>query len=53
MLFDIGFIEDASHKGLSFRRHGSGGPRTARGYSRSLYFDARLEQGWLGVPSAK
>lgn len=53
MLFDLAFVEDSTRPELTFRRHGADGARPAKGYARTLFFDARVEQGRLQVPPAK
>ncbi len=48
MLFDVAFIEDAKRKELSFKRPGKEKP--VNGYAHPLFFQARVENGWLEVP---
>ena len=50
MLFDIAFVEDKNRKELSFKRHGKATP--VKGYAHPLFFEARVENGWLSVPQA-
>jgi len=50
MLFDIAFIEDKNRKELSFKRPGMAKP--VKGYAHPLFFEARVENGWLSVPQA-
>ncbi|GFN22775.1 type I-C CRISPR-associated protein Cas5c [Thermanaeromonas sp. C210] len=53
MLLDIAFVEDPSRPEMQFIRHGPQGPRRAAGHHRALFFQARLENGWLKVPVEK
>ncbi len=48
MLFDVAFVEDAKRKELSFKRPGKGKP--VHGYAHPIFFQARVENGWLSVP---
>ena len=50
MLFDIAFVEDKNRKELSFKRPGKAKP--VKGYAHPLFFEARVENGWLSVPQA-
>ena len=50
MLFDIAFIEDNNRKELSFKRPGKAKP--VKGYAHPLFFEAKVENGWLSVPQA-
>ncbi|AEB11036.1 type I-C CRISPR-associated protein Cas5c [Marinithermus hydrothermalis] len=50
MLFDIAFVEDNKRKELSFKRPGKTKP--VKGYAQPLFFEARVENGWLEVPQA-
>lgn len=53
MLFDLAYVEDEERDELEFVRHGSDGAEKVKGYVRPLFFSARLEKGWLRVPSEK
>ncbi|MEX0683452.1 MAG: type I-C CRISPR-associated protein Cas5c [Dehalococcoidia bacterium] len=53
VLFEIAYVESAERKELRFGKHGPGGRREAWGYSQTLIFNARCEQGWLSVPPEK
>jgi len=48
MLFDIAFVEDRKRKELSFKRPGKDHP--VHGYAHPIFFQARVENGWLIVP---
>jgi CRISPR-associated protein Cas5d len=48
MLQDIAYIESQSQNELSFRRPNREAP--VNGYHHPLFFDARIENGWLNVP---
>ncbi|ELK21782.1 CRISPR-associated protein Cas5 [Anoxybacillus flavithermus TNO-09.006] len=50
MLFDFAFIEDDSRKEMEFIRHDETGTRTAAGFAKPLFFEAKVENGWLRVP---
>lgn len=50
MLLDIAFVPSKKRKEMSFGRHGPKGRRVVHGYAEALFFDARLDQGWLHVP---
>ena len=49
MLFDLAFIESRTRNELAFRRPGRG--ELANGFAQALFFDARVENGWLNVPA--
>lgn len=51
MLFDLAFIADGHREVMSFRRHGTAGPRVAKGRAQAMFFDADLKQGVLNVPA--
>ncbi|MEN6437002.1 MAG: type I-C CRISPR-associated protein Cas5c [Syntrophobacter sp.] len=51
MLFDIARCESSGKKKMTFIKHYEDGSRIATGYSRSLYFPARVERGVLKIPS--
>ena len=53
MLFDFAFIEDESRKEVEFLRHDGNGTRVASGFAQPLFFEARVEEGWLNVPQEK
>ncbi len=53
MLFDIAFIEDESRKEMEFLRHDGCGTRVVSGFAQPLFFEARVEDGWLNVPHEK
>lgn len=53
MLFDIAFIPSSQRPEMEFHRHGPGGACRVTGYAQPLFFDARVEHGWLHVPSQK
>ncbi|KPD01737.1 CRISPR-associated protein Cas5 [Geobacillus sp. BCO2] len=50
MLLDFAFIEDGSRKEMEFLRHEETGTRTAVGFAKPLFFEAKVENGWLHVP---
>lgn len=55
MLFDIAFVEDENRQEMEFKkplRDGTG-QRTAKGYAVAVFFDAKLVNGILSVPSKK
>lgn len=49
MLFDIAFIESSARNELAFRRPGRDQP--TNGFAQALFFEARIEDGWLVVPT--
>lgn len=49
MLFDLAFVESQHRNELAFRRPNRDEP--ANGFAHALYFDARIENGWLIVPA--
>jgi CRISPR-associated protein Cas5d len=51
MLFDQAFVCDQKRRELSFRRHGPDGASAAPGYTRSMFFDAKLVNGVMEVPA--
>jgi CRISPR-associated protein Cas5d len=51
MLFDLAFIESRARSELTFRRPDREEP--AAGFAEALFFDARIENGWLDVPVAR
>lgn len=53
MLFDFAFIEDESRKEMEFLRHDETGTRTAAGFAKPVFFEAKVENGWLHVPTEK
>ncbi len=54
MLFDIAFKEDPERRELEFLKRGSNGEaRRVWGYTESLFFNAKLENGILKVPQEK
>lgn len=53
LLFDLAYVDDEERDELEFVRHGSDGSKKVKGYVRPLFFSARLEKGWLRVPSEK
>jgi CRISPR-associated protein Cas5d len=53
MLFDIAFVPDEDRAELEFIRHGPDGPKRVTGYTQALFFHAKIERGWLKVPSYK
>lgn len=53
MLFDIAFIPDPARSELEFVRHGPTGARRVAGRAQALFFDARVQGGWLHVPLHK
>jgi CRISPR-associated protein Cas5d len=53
MLFDIAFVEDPRRPELQFMKHGPDGARVVCGYAQALFFNARLERGWMKVPPEK
>jgi len=53
MLFDFAFIEDESRKEVDFLRHDRAGTRVTFGFAQPLFFEARVESGWLNVPQEK
>ncbi|WP_255516083.1 type I-C CRISPR-associated protein Cas5c [Geobacillus sp. C56-T2] len=50
MLLDFAFIEDDSRQEMEFLRHDETGTRTAAGFAKPLFFEAKVENGWLRVP---
>ena len=48
ILFDVAFVADKKRKELTFKRPGKGKPVT--GYAKALFFQAKIEKGWLNVP---
>lgn len=50
MLFDIAFVPDAKRRQLEFRAHGSGGTSTVGGFTRAMFFHARVSGGTMLVP---
>jgi len=48
ILFDIAFVADKIRKELTFKRPGKEKPIS--GYAEALFFQARVENGWLNVP---
>lgn len=48
MLFDLAFIESKARPELTFKRPGRTEP--VAGYAQAVFFDARVEGGWLDVP---
>lgn len=53
MLFDIAFIEDDTRRELEFIRHGQRGPVPVAGFTKSLFFHAKISNGWIEVPKSK
>jgi len=53
VLFDLAYIEDPARDELEFIRHDGNGSRVVTGYVHPLFFSARIENGWLQVPSEK
>jgi CRISPR-associated protein Cas5d len=51
MLFDIAFIPSSKRNDFSFKLAGS--QETTTGYAHALFFDAKLERGWLNVPAER
>lgn len=51
MLFDQAFVESRTRKELAFRRPPNGQP--VEGYAQPVFFDGRVEGGWLTVPPEK
>jgi CRISPR-associated protein Cas5d len=49
MLFDLAFVESQSRNELAFRRPNREEP--ANGFAHALFFEARMENGWLNVPA--
>jgi CRISPR-associated protein Cas5d len=50
MLFDQAFIPDGGRHEMSFHRHGPGGANRTKGFTRSMFFEAKLKAGVLEVP---
>ncbi|KJE27618.1 CRISPR-associated Cas5 domain protein [Geobacillus kaustophilus] len=53
MLLDFAFIEDGSRKEMAFLRHDETGTRTAAGFAKPVFFEAKVEDGWLHIPTEK
>ncbi|WP_163150473.1 type I-C CRISPR-associated protein Cas5c [Anoxybacillus sp. MB8] len=53
MLFDFAFIEEGTRKEMEFLRHDKMGTRVAAGFAKPIFFDAKIENGWLHVPIEK
>jgi len=51
MLFDIARIPDDERSEMSFIRHGKDGRHQASGFTRPIFFEARIENGRLDVPT--
>ena len=49
MLFDLAFVESRTRNELAFRRPNREQP--VNGFAHALFFDARIENGWLDVPA--
>lgn len=49
MLLDIAYVESQTRNELSFRRPNREEP--INGYHHALFFDGRIENGWLAVPA--
>lgn len=49
MLLDIAFVPSKSRKELQFKRHNGQKWDIIDGYMQAVYFNARLEQGWVEV----
>lgn len=49
MLLDIAYVESQARNELAFRRPNREQP--ANGFKHALFFDARIENGWLSVPA--
>jgi CRISPR-associated protein Cas5d len=49
MLFDLAFVESQTRNELAFRRPNR--EELANGFKHALFFDARIENGWLNVPA--
>ncbi|NPV58448.1 MAG: type I-C CRISPR-associated protein Cas5 [Actinobacteria bacterium] len=53
MLFDIAYIEDESMEEIEFIKHERYGSRKVKGYTKALFFNACIRDGWLDVPQDK
>lgn len=53
MLFDLAYVEDPSKPEMEFIRHDESSSRVVSGYAQPLFFQARIENGWLNVPKEK
>ena len=53
MLFDLAYVQDKKRNDLDFVRHSSDGVTPVSGYVQALFFPARVEEGWLRIPSEK
>nr|WP_290908256.1 type I-C CRISPR-associated protein Cas5c [Anoxybacillus sp.] len=51
MFFDFAFIENESRKEMEFLRHDETGTRTVSGFAQPVFFEAKVENGWLHVPT--
>lgn len=49
ILLDIAFVPSKSRKELQFKRHDGKKWAVADGYMEAVYFNARLERGWMEV----
>ena len=53
MLFDLAFIEDKSRKEMEFLRHDETGTRTVAGFAKPIFFEAKVENGWMHIPKER
>src|SRR5690606_28655306 len=53
MLFDLAYVEDPSKPEMEFIRHDESSSRVVSGYAQPVFFQARIENGWLNVPREK
>lgn len=53
MLLDLAYVEHDTRHELQFIKHGVDGSRVVSGYAQPIFFNARLEGGWLRIPAEK
>ncbi|STO13111.1 Uncharacterized protein predicted to be involved in DNA repair (RAMP superfamily) [[Flavobacterium] thermophilum] len=53
MLLDFAFIEDGSRKEMEFLRHDETGTRTVAGFAKPIFFEAKVENGWMHIPKER